>query len=80
MKKKIFLSKEDKTIPNEELAKKFNVQAQTIFVAKKRGWFYQGFRDPKFRGKKLPPRKKSKFKKLIRLTDEDKKMNISRIS
>ena len=80
MKKKIFLSKEDKTIPNEELAKKFNVQTQTIVVAKKRGWFYQGFRDPKFRGKKLPPRKKSKFKKLIHLTDEDRRMSISGIS
>lgn len=80
MKKKIFLSEEDKIIQNEKLAKKFNVKAVTIAVAKKRGWFYQGFRDSKFKGKKLPPRKKSKFKDLIRLTDKDRRMSISEIA
>lgn len=80
MKKKIFLSEKDKIISNEKLAKKFNVQTQTIAVAKKRGWFYQGFRDSKFKNGKLPPRKKSKFKDLISLTDEDRRMSISEIS
>lgn len=80
MKKKIFLSKEDKVMPIEKLAQKFNISASTAVVAKKRGWFYQGFRDPKYKDKNLPPRRKTKFKKLIHLTDEDRRMSISQIA
>lgn len=80
MKKKIFLSEEDKVMPIEKLAQRFNISVSTAVVAKKRGWFYQGFRDPKFKDKKLPPRRKTKFKKLIHLTDEDRRMSISQIA
>lgn len=80
MKKKIFLSEKDKAMPVEKLAQIFNISVSTAMVAKKRGWFYQGFRDPKFKDKLLPPRRKTKFKKLIHLTDEDRRMSISQIA
>lgn len=67
-------------MPIEKLAQKFNISASTAIVAKKRGWFYQGFRDPKFKDKKLPPRRETKFKKLIHLTDEDRRMSMSQIA
>ena len=61
MKKKIFLSKEDKIMPTVKLAQRLGISVSTASKAKTRGWFYQGFRDAKFKDGKLPPRKKTKF-------------------
>lgn len=66
-------------MPTVKLAQRLGISVSTASKAKTRGWFYQGFRDAKFKDGKLPPRKKTKFGNLIHLTDEDRRMSISQI-
>jgi hypothetical protein len=77
--KKIFLSVFEKERTNKELSKKYSVSITTIITAKKRGWFLQNHTESHFKDIKLPPKQKTKFKNLIHLSDDDRRLSISEV-
>ena len=80
MKEKVCLSETEKNFINKDLSKKYGVSIQTILVAKKRGWFWKNYAESHFKDIELPPIQKTKFKNLIYLTEDERRMSVSEVA